>query len=700
MSYTGVFLTPESRDELLAWCAKTMGPPIKGSRVIAEHMTIKFRPSQKDSAQLSFGSHTGLRVVGFVQDKHVQAVVVSSRAVRSANLIPHITVCVHLKKPAYSNEALTKGFKPVADGPWLVGEVSWGSGKWSTVNMKPDERARLVQRMQGMPPSAIETQVERTLVAKPPPQPVVLPSPLLKSTTASPTPEEPEQDPRTGQDASTFTGVFLTSESRAILLSWAEATLGPPLEKSRVSAKHMVISRNPPKEQHKCWEYTALRVVGYVADPHVQAVVVSSRAVRSTEAVPHITLCVRGQKASYAILALSRGWTPVHNGPWLVGEVNWAGEAWAEDMKPTERKRLIGRTQQLPASPIEAQSRGATEPNLPPSMLKAMASPALATASPEEPVQDPYAGLSTFTGVFLTDESRALLLSWAEKVFGPLIERSRVSAKHMVISRNPTPEQYKQLRCGSHTALRVVGYVLDKHVQAVVVSSRAVRSTEPVPHITVCLKGQKTAYASEALARGYYSVTNGPWLVGEVNWAGEAWTEDLSPEERARLVQKVQQLPLLDIETQASGAKCVVKAAPAFNARVAAAIPEFLRTVTPVAAAPALEASDAVSKARNLREQPSREAPVAGSEPKLSTTESLSGLGTDDEPAQRTHVCSVEDCADNALDDRVLFPDAHLQPRAAEERLRIGAMTPEQRHTYFLGWAFARISVRPSLHNG
>eukprot|EP00754_Rhynchopus_humris_P003939 Rhum_TRINITY_DN12043_c0_g1::Rhum_TRINITY_DN12043_c0_g1_i1::g.48543::m.48543 len=319
MSYTGVFLTPESRDELLAWCATTFGPPLDGGRVVAEHMTIKFRPSQKDTAQLSFGSHTALRVVGYTQDSHVQAVVVASREVRSANLVPHITVCVHLKKPVYSNEALTKGFRSVTDGPWLVGVVNWGARNSLPTNVGPGERARLIQKMQGMPPSAIETQVERTTAAKQ--TPVVLPSPLLTSTTASPTlPDEPpEQELRTGHDPATFTGVFLTSESRALLLSWAESTIGPPLEHSRISAKHMVISRNPADSQPRLWEYTALRVVGYVSDEHVQAVVVASRSVRSTESVPHITLCVRGQKASYALLSLSRGWTPVQNGPWLVG---------------------------------------------------------------------------------------------------------------------------------------------------------------------------------------------------------------------------------------------------------------------------------------------------------------------------------------------------------------------------------------------
>ena len=164
MSYTGVFLTPESRDELLAWCATTFGPPLDGGRVIAEHMTIKFRPSQEEVDALPLHSYTGLRLVGYACDEHVQAVVVAPRLMPSANPVPHITICCRGKPPFYSDTCLARDYTAVSDGPWLVGRVRHSRGGLSP-SVDEDERRRVVAEAQALPAAEIEIKVAAAAAA-------------------------------------------------------------------------------------------------------------------------------------------------------------------------------------------------------------------------------------------------------------------------------------------------------------------------------------------------------------------------------------------------------------------------------------------------------------------------------------------------------------------------------------------------------
>eukprot|EP00754_Rhynchopus_humris_P003945 Rhum_TRINITY_DN12043_c0_g1::Rhum_TRINITY_DN12043_c0_g1_i3::g.48553::m.48553 len=177
MSYTGVFLTPESRDELLAWCATTFGPPLDGGRVVAEHMTIKFRPSQEEAEAVPLHSYTALRVVGYACDNHVQAVVVAPRLVSSANPVPHITICCRGKPPFYSNACLARGYTAVPNGPWLVGRVRHSRGGLSP-SVDDDVWRRVVAEAQALPAAEIEvkaaaaTATAATAAAPAPPHPM------------------------------------------------------------------------------------------------------------------------------------------------------------------------------------------------------------------------------------------------------------------------------------------------------------------------------------------------------------------------------------------------------------------------------------------------------------------------------------------------------------------------------------------------
>lgn len=101
--YIGVFLTQESRQKLLE------SFPARHSTVQADHVTIKFRPSELEVANAPIGHKVKLEVVAEVSDEKGQAV--SVRGVLSANRYPHITISCDPANggtPAYSNELLQK----------------------------------------------------------------------------------------------------------------------------------------------------------------------------------------------------------------------------------------------------------------------------------------------------------------------------------------------------------------------------------------------------------------------------------------------------------------------------------------------------------------------------------------------------------------------------------------------------------------
>lgn len=120
--YTAVVLTPHSHDQLLLWWKETVGVPLH-DKVLAHHMTIKFKPSEAEVSALPLGTEVRLQVLGYGADAKGQAIVVESLDVKSTNPHPHITVAVSAGvSPVYSNELLGRGPTHVS-GPTLTGTI-------------------------------------------------------------------------------------------------------------------------------------------------------------------------------------------------------------------------------------------------------------------------------------------------------------------------------------------------------------------------------------------------------------------------------------------------------------------------------------------------------------------------------------------------------------------------------------------------
>jgi hypothetical protein len=100
--YLGVFLTPESRLELL----HAFGPIHE--KVTAEHMTIAFKPSKLEVENAPIGKTVRLKVVGYAVSSKSQAVRVYG--VLSKNEHPHVTISFDSTQvnAAYSNELMVQ----------------------------------------------------------------------------------------------------------------------------------------------------------------------------------------------------------------------------------------------------------------------------------------------------------------------------------------------------------------------------------------------------------------------------------------------------------------------------------------------------------------------------------------------------------------------------------------------------------------
>lgn len=116
--YVGAML--EKPQTLLSWWKSHVGVPLP--KHYAHHMTIKFAPSDAELAQLPIGAEVYLEIVGYVDDGHVQAVVVHPHGVKSKNPIPHVTVATDGTPPAKANDLLKNGFTPLG-GPKIVARV-------------------------------------------------------------------------------------------------------------------------------------------------------------------------------------------------------------------------------------------------------------------------------------------------------------------------------------------------------------------------------------------------------------------------------------------------------------------------------------------------------------------------------------------------------------------------------------------------
>jgi len=101
-------------------------PPIHGN-VFAEHMTIVFKPSDLEEADLELvlGLTCPITVIGEAHDGNGQAVMVECDKLKSIlPSTPHITIsCAHGTKPVYSKTLLQAGFNPIAPFA-LVGKIA------------------------------------------------------------------------------------------------------------------------------------------------------------------------------------------------------------------------------------------------------------------------------------------------------------------------------------------------------------------------------------------------------------------------------------------------------------------------------------------------------------------------------------------------------------------------------------------------
>lgn len=130
--YSGIFLTPESREHLLK------AIPAMHPQVHAGHVTLVFRPTAKhlEALEAHIGKVVGVRVVAAASDERGQAVrvvppaalVVASERVVDRRAL-HVTIsCAAGISPVYSNELLARvEGEPVALD--LEGEVRHFYGK-------------------------------------------------------------------------------------------------------------------------------------------------------------------------------------------------------------------------------------------------------------------------------------------------------------------------------------------------------------------------------------------------------------------------------------------------------------------------------------------------------------------------------------------------------------------------------------------
>ena len=103
--YTGIFLTDESRDKLIEWCKKEIGPLLTNE--FAHHCTLAFKPTHEAALALPLGDVVRLDVVGYAADDKGQAVAVAI-PIRSNNEVAHVTVSTaDGVRPFYSNELLS-----------------------------------------------------------------------------------------------------------------------------------------------------------------------------------------------------------------------------------------------------------------------------------------------------------------------------------------------------------------------------------------------------------------------------------------------------------------------------------------------------------------------------------------------------------------------------------------------------------------
>ena len=109
-TYVGLFLTPQSRRQLLREF------PPKHRQVQADHVTILWGGRPDDLAKFDLGSIVRFRVVGYAEDRKAQAAVVilPPEIGRYSNRKPHVTISTAPGvRPVYSNDLVARGFERV-----------------------------------------------------------------------------------------------------------------------------------------------------------------------------------------------------------------------------------------------------------------------------------------------------------------------------------------------------------------------------------------------------------------------------------------------------------------------------------------------------------------------------------------------------------------------------------------------------------
>jgi hypothetical protein len=121
--YTEIIL--DDTLDLIYWWRKNVGPTL--SKTYSDHMTLQFKPTSNEMAELPLGKKVHLQIIGYAEDEHAQVVVVRI-PIPSANKVSHITVATDGAPPKYSNDLLAKGWAQV-QGPSLRGTVGFFDGK-------------------------------------------------------------------------------------------------------------------------------------------------------------------------------------------------------------------------------------------------------------------------------------------------------------------------------------------------------------------------------------------------------------------------------------------------------------------------------------------------------------------------------------------------------------------------------------------
>ncbi len=121
--YTAAFISKQEREKILSMF------PVKHGNVFADHMTIKYNPSEEDMLDFKVGDKVTLSVVGIAEDENGQALVISDETSPTGR--SHITLSTSGDTPpVYSNELIEKkGFKELKDHVQIEATKGFFDGK-------------------------------------------------------------------------------------------------------------------------------------------------------------------------------------------------------------------------------------------------------------------------------------------------------------------------------------------------------------------------------------------------------------------------------------------------------------------------------------------------------------------------------------------------------------------------------------------